>query len=173
MGNIQRSLQNGFSLIEVLVSIVIIAVGILGIAGLQVISIQQNRSALVRAEATKYAADILDRARVNKGLDYAPVALTTDPTAPTDCRLGLCNQTQMKDFDVNYWKCSINHKNSAGAVFAACTGLGFAAADNFIPGGQGGIAITADSVYEVTVRWKEDEVANSWSSITLRSQVIN
>lgn len=172
-GSIQRSSQSGYSLIEVLVAVVIIAVGILGIAGLQVISIQQNRSALVRAEATKYASDILDRVRVNKGVNYAPTALTTDPATPTDCRAVTCNQTEMMGFDISYWKCSINHKDSAGGVYAACTALGFTSTDNFIPGGQGGIEITADNVYEVMVRWKEDEVANNWSSITLRSQVMN
>lgn len=165
-------IQRGYSLVEVLVAVVIISVGILGIAGLQVISIQQNRSALVRAEATKYASDILDRIRVNRGEDYT-VDIASNPSAPPDCMAGTCSTAQMKSFDLNYWKCAINHKDDAGVVLGACGGLGFQAADNFIPGGQGGIVLTANNVYEVTVRWKEDDVVGNWTSITLRSQVIN
>ena len=165
--------QSGYSLIEVLVAVVIIAVGILGIAGLQVISIQQNRSAMIRAEATKYAADILDRIRVNRGQTYE-IGIATDPATPQDCRTMACSPSQMRDFDLNYWKCDINHKDAAGVdVMTACglTGLGFKLTDHFIPGGQGGVVLTADNVYEVTIRWKEDDAASSWTSITLRSQV--
>ena len=167
-----RHMQSGYSLVEVLVAVVIISVGILGIAGLQVISIQQNRSALVRAEATKYASDILDRIRVNAGQAYA-IDIATDPAASPNCMANTCSVTQMRDFDLNHWKCSINHKAADGTVFAGCAGLGFAAADNFIPGGQGGITKNVNDVYEVTVRWKEDDVVDSWTSVTLRTQVVN
>lgn len=177
-----KSLHSGYSLIEVLVATVIIAVGILGIAGLQVISIQQNRSALFRAEATKHATNILDRIRVNNNVAYAPVALATAPAAAPNCGAKgtgntTCDRDQMKEFDITWWKCSINHLDAAGALIAACGTLGFAVGDDFLPEGKGAIAVTAATifgdptdVYEIEIQWKDDSVGND-ASITVIAQV--
>ena len=53
--------EKGASLIEVLVAVVILSIGILGIAGIQIVSLQQNRGALLRLEALQLANDIIDR----------------------------------------------------------------------------------------------------------------
>ena len=60
---LSRQRQKGFSLVEVLVSVVILSVGILGVAGLQMLSLQQNRNSLFRADALLLGGDILDRMR--------------------------------------------------------------------------------------------------------------
>ena len=62
---LSRQRQKGFSLVEVLVSVVILSVGILGVAGLQMLSLQQNRNSLFRADALLLGGDILDRMRAN------------------------------------------------------------------------------------------------------------
>lgn len=64
MHKIVRS--NGFSLIEVLIAIVIMAVGLLGIAGLQVIGLKSNHSSYMRTQATFQVAAIFDRMRANR-----------------------------------------------------------------------------------------------------------
>ncbi len=58
--------QRGVSLLEVLISIVILSVGLLGYAGLQTISMKNNTSALHRSQATILAYDIIDRIRANR-----------------------------------------------------------------------------------------------------------
>ena len=63
----------GASLIEVLVAVVILSIGILGIAGIQVVSLQQNRGALLRLEALQLANDIIDRMRANPNQMYTQV----------------------------------------------------------------------------------------------------
>lgn len=55
--------QQGFSLIEALVAVVILAFGLLGLAGLQATSIKSNDSALFRSQATLLAYDMADRMR--------------------------------------------------------------------------------------------------------------
>lgn len=174
--------QSGYSLVEVLVATVIIAVGILGIAGLQVISIQQNRSALFRAEATKHAANILDRIRVNKLVAYGPVTLADAPATSLNCRdtgtaASSCTRDQMKTFDLTWWKCSINQLNADGTLISACDALGFKLTDNHLPDGKGSITSTTATVhtatlklYEVTVEWTDDAQGNA-ASITVRAQV--
>ena len=52
--------SKGFTLIELLVAVLIIAVGILGVAGMQVVSMQQNRNALLRDQALQAGNEILD-----------------------------------------------------------------------------------------------------------------
>jgi type IV pilus assembly protein PilV len=58
--------QRGFSLIEVLVTVLILAIGLLGLAGLQSTSLRSNHSSLLRSQATVLAYDIADRLRANR-----------------------------------------------------------------------------------------------------------
>lgn len=57
--------QNGFSLLEVLIAIVIFSFGLLGLAGLQLVSLTSNQSANIRSTATALAYDMADRMRAN------------------------------------------------------------------------------------------------------------
>ena len=63
---ISRRHSGGFTLLEVLVSLLILSVGLLGIAGLQLTGLRSNQSAYVRSQATILAYDILDRMRANR-----------------------------------------------------------------------------------------------------------
>lgn len=62
----RRRLQKGTTLLEVLVSIVILSVGLLGYAGLQTLSMKNNTSAFQRSQATILSYDIIDRMRANR-----------------------------------------------------------------------------------------------------------
>lgn len=62
----RRRLQQGTTLLEVLVSIVILSVGLLGYAGLQTLSMKNNTSAFQRSQATILSYDIIDRMRANR-----------------------------------------------------------------------------------------------------------
>lgn len=57
--------QRGFTLIEVLVTLVLISVGLLGIAALQLTTMRGNQESYVRSQANVLASDILDRIRAN------------------------------------------------------------------------------------------------------------
>jgi type IV pilus assembly protein PilV len=56
----------GFSMVEALVALVVISVGMLGIAGLYLSSLQAGRSANLRVQAVNLASDLGDRIRANK-----------------------------------------------------------------------------------------------------------
>ncbi|WP_225073741.1 type IV pilus modification protein PilV [Desulfuromonas sp. CSMB_57] len=60
------SQESGFSLVEVLVALMILTVGLLGLAGLQGRGLRDSQSALVRSRAVQCAEDILDRMRANR-----------------------------------------------------------------------------------------------------------
>lgn len=81
-------LQSGISLIEVLITILVLSVGLLGMAGLQIAAVQQNSSAGLRSQAITLAYDMADRVKVNKEgrarvANLYTFAITdTAPTAP-------------------------------------------------------------------------------------------
>jgi len=61
--------QRGFSLIEVLVAMLVLAIGLLGLAALQTQGVRFNHDAYVRTSATNLAADILDAMRIARAQD--------------------------------------------------------------------------------------------------------
>jgi len=64
MGTGSKRMQ-GFNLVEVLIALIIMSVGMLGIAGLYVYSMQAGRTALFRHQAVTLAGDVADRIRAN------------------------------------------------------------------------------------------------------------
>jgi len=93
--------QSGFSLVEVLIALVIMSVGMLGIAGLYVESMQAGRTSSFRHNAVTIASDVADRIRANPigGVDYEGVR------GNNNCVLGNvdCNPQQMAANDIDLW----------------------------------------------------------------------
>jgi type IV pilus assembly protein PilV len=58
--------SRGFTLVEVLVTVVVISVGLLGVIALQVVSLRNNHDSYIRTQATALADDIIDRIRSNR-----------------------------------------------------------------------------------------------------------
>ena len=59
--------SSGFTLLEVLITVVIFSIGLLGLAGLQATGIKLNHSSLLRTQATLLANDVADCMRTNRG----------------------------------------------------------------------------------------------------------
>ena len=78
--------HKGFTLIEVLVAMLIIAVGMLGVAALQFKGLQYNHDAYIRSQINFLAYDIADRIRLNRADAGSYLADYTVPaTEPTGC----------------------------------------------------------------------------------------
>ncbi|MDH3266385.1 MAG: type IV pilus modification protein PilV, partial [Gammaproteobacteria bacterium] len=61
----RRQSQSGFTLIEVLVSVLVLSIGLVGVAALQGVSLKNTQSAFMRSQATALAYDLADRMRAN------------------------------------------------------------------------------------------------------------
>lgn len=61
-----RRTQSGFTLLEILVAMVVLSIGLLGLAGLMTTSMRDNLSASHRTQATWMAYDMIDRMRANR-----------------------------------------------------------------------------------------------------------
>lgn len=74
--------NSGFSLLEVLIALLVLAVGLLGIAALQGVALKTNHGAYLRSQATFLAYDMMDRMRANRTAalsgDYN-LAMSADP----------------------------------------------------------------------------------------------
>ena len=152
-------------MIELLVAVVIMAVGILGIAGLQVVALQQNRSALMRAEASQLANDVMDRIRVNPDVIYSAL-IDADPSSTArNCNQDNCTPTEMAEFDIAQWKCSLNSTDADGNPFSICNTFGIKGS---LPEAEGSIS-KSGNIYTVKVRWVHDSDGHT-SSITIRSR---
>jgi type IV pilus assembly protein PilV len=104
----------GFTLIEVLIALIILSVGMLGIAGLYVHSMQAGRTSMLRHNAVTLAGDIADRIRANPiaGPAYALAG------ANNNC-VGLnidCTAGQMAAHDVFLWAQQATATMPNGAV---------------------------------------------------------
>ena len=80
------SAEKGFSLIEILIAMLILAVGVLGIAALQFKGLQYSNDAHFRSQISNLVSDIADRMRINKTNAASYVSTyTLTTTRPTGC----------------------------------------------------------------------------------------
>lgn len=99
--------QRGISLLEVLITLVIVAIALLGTAGLQVFAMRVNQSGQFRTQAVFLASDIAERMEANRAAAVAAnyvQALTNVPgVAATLCDSTTCSATQLAAWDVSQW----------------------------------------------------------------------
>jgi len=105
----------GVSIIEALVALVIISVGMLGIAGLYLTSMQAGRSANLRMQAINLVTDMSDHIRSNKrGLPNYKASATDKGTAH-DCDTVQCTPVEIAENDIFVWKKAISAALPANA----------------------------------------------------------
>ena len=141
-------------MIEALVALLVMGVGVLGVTGLQLVSLQNNQAALMRGEAVQFAYDIMDRIRMNEINDYDDVTIGGDPPNAPNCIANACSLGNMANFDLAIWKCSLGAHNE----HAECTALRDAdvlppvTEQPGLPNGDGSIEVEG-RVVTVTIQW--------------------
>jgi type IV pilus assembly protein PilV len=137
----------GFTLVESLVALVVVSVGMLGIAGLYVTGIKSGRSALLRTQAVNLASDIADRIRSNRG-GLANYDMDTWAGAPAEqgcvnpAAAAPCTDALLAEDDLARWQ---------AAVQAALPGRPLALADVQFTD----VAGAAADRYTISVTWHE------------------
>ena len=126
----------GFTLIEVLIAMLVLAVGLLGLAGLQATSLKNNQSAYNRSQATQLAYDLADRMRANAaGIGTYTALLPNAATAKPNCLITTgCSLADMAENDLFEWNSAIS---------------------NVLPSGVSSITV-ADGVYTIAITWDDD-----------------
>jgi type IV pilus assembly protein PilV len=104
--------QAGVGLLEILVAVVVLAIGLLGMAGLQTRALQQNQSGLQRSHAVMLTYSILDSLRTDRVSAFAGAY-----NIPQTCAVPAANGTLRGD-TLNNWLQAIHDR--FGAVATSC-----------------------------------------------------
>lgn len=141
--------QSGFSLVEVLVALLILTVGLLGLAGLQGRGLRDSHSALVRSRAVQCAEDILDRMRANRP-NFAAYSIDIGDPGPDEWE----DRDELTDALSGY----------AGIVRTDLVEWKFNLARS-LPEGDGSVAVNGN-VTTVVVQWSESDEAQTVTVVT-------
>jgi type IV pilus assembly protein PilV len=101
--------QAGFSMIEVLVALLVLALGLLGFALLQTMNLRFTQSANLRTQATNLAYDLLDQMRANRrdAADYATAAtFLAGSVSDTSCSRPVGNAATVAA-NAARWRCQV------------------------------------------------------------------
>jgi type IV pilus assembly protein PilV len=95
--------QAGFTLLEVLITIVIVAVGLLGTAALQAYAIKVSQGGQFRTQAVLLATDLLERLEANNAAAATGSYVADLPrtTAASDCSAASCTASEMAAYDLS------------------------------------------------------------------------
>ena len=128
--------QSGFSLLEVLIALLILSIGLLGLAALQTTGLRSNQMATMRTLATQIAYDMSDRMRANPaGManDQYVIATNGIPANPPATRA---------DNDLTEWRAQVARLPGGLSRITQSAGL---------PGPP-----STPDTHEITVYWDED-----------------
>ena len=107
--------MSGFSLVELLVAVLILAIGLTGLAGLQISGIRNNQTAYYRSVATQLAYDMADRMRSNQaGVAVNLYQNGTPGTSNSTCETGTCTPAELAAYDLKRWNDELSAKLPSG-----------------------------------------------------------
>jgi type IV pilus assembly protein PilV len=146
--------QSGFTMIEILIALIILSVGVLGLAGLQGASLRSSNTAYMRTVATSQIYDFAERMRSNtkgyklavNGGDNAYNQLSGTPVY-SNCNIQTklpsagCNTVELATRDISIW----NTENA-----------------RVLPAGQGTVRRSGSS-FVITVSWDEDNLGTGFA----------
>ncbi|PXF32521.1 hypothetical protein WH50_04090 [Pokkaliibacter plantistimulans] len=97
--------QRGVGLIEILVALMVLAIGLLGVAALQTSSLRNNQSAFDRANAVVLVNDIVERMRANASVAKSDGYSLAFSSSSNSCPLP--TGSSRADVDLSEWRTTI------------------------------------------------------------------
>ena len=148
--------EAGFTMIEVLVALLVMAFGMLGIVSLLLVSTRANTSSILKQQAVQSAYNVVDKIRANRQAALAGNYTITDipssgapviPAAPTpDCSTAVCSTAaQLATYDTWYWlaKDVVQLPSGAGSITTA----------------PAPAPLSSNTLITVTVQWDDSPAA--------------
>lgn len=133
--NLSITKSAGFSLMEVLISMIIISFGLLGLAKLQLNAMVEVQSASYANKATNFALQMTEMIAANpSALNSYQLSSNQQIPLLTDCRSTNCTSSQLAKHDIRLWQVNIGKS---------------------LPSGQAEIVISSNKA-KVIVRWDQN-----------------
>ncbi len=104
--------NKGFTLLEVMIAVFVLAIGLLGIAALQMTGVKNNHTASIRTQATQLSYNLADRMRANiDGTVAGNYLASAAPGVGFDCLTNFtgttvankCSASEMAQADLDWW----------------------------------------------------------------------
>lgn len=128
----RRAKHAGFTMVEVLIALIVLSIGLLGLASLQVTTTKFNHSAYLRSQATRLAYSMADRMRANRKAALEDGAYSdVDYVASPAC--GAVSGSTVAERDISAWRNAL-----------ACS----------LPLGNGRIVVNGETV-TVSIQWDD------------------
>jgi type IV pilus assembly protein PilV len=145
---INKSRQQGFTMIEVLVALLIFAIGLLGVAGMQSLALKSSNNSNIRSLVNIHAYEIAERMRANMpAVQSGQYNSISGASTATSC-LPSCTPNQLASWDASEWHTNLQ-------------------AD--IPSATGAVSY-ANGIATVTINWTELTLANDTEAQTYSLQ---
>lgn len=147
--------DSGFSLLEVLIALLVLSVGLLGIAGLQTFSLQFNHQSYERTQATLLISDIAERittnplaARAGRYDGVVDTAMASTYSSYGGCPSSCATTNELATYDLFLWKSALENSKILAQGSGSITRI-IDAAD-------------ADAViHDIRVQWVENNLPAS------------
>lgn len=146
-----RRKQRGVGLIEIMVAVLLLSVGFLSAARMQVQSMRFSQSAYLESQAYFMISDIMDRMRGNVNgvlADAYSGKETSDSITDPGCASAYCSPTQLAQQDIYDWSSNLHDLRSTTNFTPLLPGTASTPA-------KGEIIEKADGVFEIKVTWYE------------------
>jgi type IV pilus assembly protein PilV len=156
--------SRGFSLVEIMVAVLVISIGLLGIAKMEALALSSTGNARLRALASLEAASLASAIRANRtfwassatvgndlNVTITAAAITASTNAllqaAANCALGganaPCSSVQMAAYDLQNWATALNQLIKSDYAFIDCT----------LPAASNPVTCT------IQINWSENEVS--------------
>ena len=139
----RKTRQGGATLIEILVTLVVVSFGILGFSALLITGLSSNKVAMDRSHASILAYNILDSMRSNRALAVKEAYDRTLGSPPP-------SGTSLGDTDVKRWLDEIKAR---------------------LPSGDGSNDVGASNQVTIVISWDENKGVGAASTFSLRSRL--
>ncbi|SJM93343.1 type IV pilus modification protein PilV [Crenothrix polyspora] len=158
----------GFTLIEVLVSTIILAIGLLGLAAMQTLALKDNQDAFFYSQASTLAYEMSDRIKVNRNEWSDPLGPTSMDDADFDCSnlntrcnfTNQCTPAQMAKYDYCAWKANVQNRLGGTGVVVTVTQ----------PPSATGVCMGAPNVC-ITISWNRNHTKSTNTTNTFRLDI--
>lgn len=143
--------NRGFSLLEVLIAVLVFSLGLLGVAGLMVLSVRTNHSAYLRTQASFLAESMIDRMRSNMGrIDDYNGDYDSSGVGDGDCGTS-CTPETLAQRDKEIWSQQLIDSLPDPTASIACDGASV---------GSGGSA-PYSGLCTMTITWIEGDLSRA------------
>jgi len=138
----------GSSLIEVLITMLVVAIGLLGYAAMLTTTLKNNHTAFLRSQATFLANDVLERLRLSRTIAISGNCNVAFGAAPPNSPNQLTNCSSTLRTDLGDWKTLVGQA---------------------LPAGDASLSVGSSGTATITIQWDDDGdgVVTSFSTNSL------